>query len=104
MERERIQVYADRETKRRVELAAAKRDIAVTQYCLEAIEQQLLEEGVLEEQSVEIPVEPVSPAELMADLRSLGERILARRGGRPIDLDIVEQVRAERDDEIAGLC
>jgi hypothetical protein len=102
MAKTRTQVYTDPATKRRVELAAAKRDIAVTQYCLEAIEQQLLEEGVLEEQSVEIPFRPVAPAELMAELRSLGERILVRRGGRYNDLDIVEHVRAERDDEIAG--
>jgi uncharacterized protein (DUF1778 family) len=41
MNKQRIQVYADPETKRRIELAAAKHETSVTEYCLAAIEQQL---------------------------------------------------------------
>jgi hypothetical protein len=33
MEKQRIQVYADPELKRRIELAAAKHNVPVTEYC-----------------------------------------------------------------------
>ena len=48
MTRQCIQVYTDPETKRRVELAAAKHEISVTEYCFEAIQQQLAEDDLLE--------------------------------------------------------
>lgn len=100
----RIQVYADAETKRRIELAAVKHDLSVTTYCLEAIMQQLAEDEVLEEERVEIDVKPTArivDVELIAQMRTLREKIKARRGGRPITTDVVEQVRAERDAELA---
>lgn len=103
MDKRRIQVYTDPETKRRVELAAAKHDMAVTAYCLEAIRQQLLEDDLLEAEQVEISIKPATDTHLIEDLRTLQADILARRGGRPITVDIVEQVRAERDDELVGM-
>ncbi|MBI3942279.1 MAG: hypothetical protein HY326_04635 [Chloroflexi bacterium] len=104
MDKRRIQVYADPETKRRVELAAAKHDMAVTEYCLEAIRQQLLEDDLLEAEQVEIPVRKTKGADLIADLRALRERMLADRHGKPIDVgNILEQVRDEREEEILGL-
>jgi uncharacterized protein (DUF1778 family) len=103
MTKVRIQVYTDEETKRRIELAAAKQDIAITQYCLEAIRQQLAEDDVLERETIEIPVRPTRDEELIANLCALREEIKARRGGELIALDIVEQVREERDYELTGL-
>jgi uncharacterized protein (DUF1778 family) len=103
----RIQVYADAETKRRIELAAAKRNVSVTNYCLDAIVQQLGEDQVLEEAQIEIAVKPTSQVideELIAQMQALTERFSAQRGGKPLTgelLDIVEQVRAERDEELA---
>ena len=100
----RIQVYADLELKRRIELAAMRRRVAVTQYCLEAIEQQLAEDDVLESEQIEIPVVQKKPGNHLArDLRRLREEVLASRGGRPIDLDIMMLVREERDDELLGV-
>lgn len=107
----RIQVYADSETKRRIELAAAKQDVPVTSYCLNAIMQQLAEDEVLEQERIEIsvkpPVQTVDP-ELITQMRALRERIKARRGGKLIITDVVEQVRAEREEELheqlADLC
>jgi hypothetical protein len=99
----RIQVYTDEETKRRIELAAAKHDIPVTEYCLVAILQQLAEDDMLEPEKVEISIKPTRDKELIADLRALRENILTRRGGKLIDADIIHRVREERDDEIAAL-
>ncbi len=103
MVRQRIQVYTDEETKRRIELAAAKRSIPVTQYCIEAIRQQLADDDMLERETVEIRIRPVQDEELIADLRALRDKIQARRSGKPIHPDIVEQVRKERDLELTSL-
>ena len=105
METKRIQVYVDWETKRRIELAAAKRQRAVTEYCLEAIKQQLIEDDVLEKENIEIPVKPTKDINLIADLRKLREAIKTDRNGQLIDLDtIIDQVREERDHELTGVC
>jgi hypothetical protein len=104
MEKQRIQVYADPELKRRIELAAAKHNIPVTEYCLDAIEQKLADEGLLEAEEIEIPVRPKKQDDtLIDDMRKLREEILARRGGKPIEIDILELVRSERDDELTGM-
>jgi len=101
MIRKRIQVYADPETKRRIELAAARRDLAVTEYCLAAIEQQLAEDDVLEQEHIDIPVRLARHSYFFDELEALRERILVRRRGELIDVAAaVEQTREERDDEI----
>lgn len=46
MNKQRIQVYADPETRRRIGLAAAKHQMPVTEYCFEAIRQQLATEAL----------------------------------------------------------
>jgi uncharacterized protein (DUF1778 family) len=105
MEVKRIQVYTDGETKRRIELAAAKRDLPVTSYCLEAIVQQLGEDELLEEERIEIAIKPKAQTiddSLLSRMDRLRESILLRRGGELLSTDIVEQVRAERDEELNG--
>ena len=103
MQKKRIQVYTDPETKRRIELAAAKQNLAVTKYCLEAIKARLAEDDILEQERVEIPVKPTEGEDIIAQLRALREKIKARRGGKLITLDIVEQVREERDHELLSM-
>jgi len=104
MTKQRIQVYADKETKRRIELAAAEHQIPVTKYCLEAIRQQLAEDDMLEKEQIEIHIKTPKGTELIADLRALQGRIKARRGGKPVDVDrIFEEMREERDYELIGL-
>lgn len=101
----RIQVYADGEIKRRVELAAAKRNVPVTTYCLDAIMEQLMEDEVLEEEKIEIYVKPPSQLlndELLSQMKALQEKIRTRRGGEPIGDDILEKIRSERDEELSG--
>jgi uncharacterized protein (DUF1778 family) len=104
MEKQRIQVYADPEIKRRVELAAAKHNMPVTEYCLNAIQQQLADDDLLEQAHIELPVTSTKKDDaLLSDLRALREEILAQRGGKPIEIDILELVRDERDSELTGL-
>ena len=104
MNRKRIQVYADPETKRRIELAAAQHDVAVTEYCLGAIKQQLQEDDLLDTQSIEILIKPVRETILIAELRKLHRQINADRRGSPIDVDdILAQVRGEREHELDSL-
>jgi hypothetical protein len=99
----RIQVYADEETIRRVELAAARQRVPVTKYCLQAITQQLRDDDMLERAEVEIRVAPADEA-LIPDLKALHARILARRAGKLIDIDqALEAARDERDDELTDL-
>jgi hypothetical protein len=99
----RIQVYTDPEMKRRIELAAARWNVAVTHYCLEAIQERLEEEEMLEKERIEIPVKPEQNEDLLADLRALREKVLIRREGRPITRDVLNELREERDHELGGL-
>jgi len=105
MDKRRIQVYADQDMKRRIELAAAKYHMPVTEYCLNAIQQQLADDDLLEEEQVAITVTPGKKDDtLIADLSHLRAAILADRDGRLIDVDeVIEQMREERDYELTGL-
>ncbi|WP_374686514.1 hypothetical protein [Promineifilum sp.] len=101
MEKTRIQVYAEPILKRRIELAAAKRDMPVTEYCLAAIVQRLAEDEVLEARQVVIDVEREQTEALVPTLRALHDSILIRRHGTLIDTDTtLEKVRRERGDEL----
>jgi hypothetical protein len=106
MERQRIQVYADPEMKRRIELVAAKHNVAVTEYCLDAIRQRLADDEMLDAAEVTIAITPTdeSPATLLADLRRVREAILADREGQFVDVDAtLDQIQDERIDELIGL-
>lgn len=100
----RIQVYADEETRRRVEIAALKRRTSVTEYCLAAIRERLAEDDVLQADEVTIQVRRDDDG-LFRQVRALHEIVLARRAGAAIDVDrALEDVREERTDAILGLC
>ena len=89
MPKQRLQVYADNDVKRRIELAAAKQDMPVTEYCLNAILQQLADDEILEEEQITIAVKPQTDDALVSDLRRLQAQILERRAGYVIDIDRV---------------
>jgi hypothetical protein len=94
LSKKRIQIYADDETIRRVELAAEKHSLPVTTYCLTAIQHQLEEDGI------EVESTPTQFQDLIAELRELQERILQERGGQPVNVNsLLEQLREERDEE-----
>ncbi len=105
MNKQRIQVYTDDVTKRRIELAAIKHDVSVTEYCLIAITQQLADDDMLDAEQVDIPVTPPQTAAgLIADLRRLREGIMADREGALIELDsLLEDLRDERDHDLLSM-
>ena len=105
MNKQRIQVYTDSETKRRIALAAAKHETSVAEYCLAAIEQQLTDDDILEREQIDISVTPSQHgAALIADLRQLRERIATERRGALIDLDgLFDELHDERDHELFGV-
>lgn len=104
MEKETIRIHADPETTRRIELAAALNNVAMADYCLTAIRRQLAEDDLLEQHRPEIPVRPKADEKFIRNLQTLREKINARRGGQPIDVDrIMSEMRDEREHEILGL-
>lgn len=104
VEKTRIQVYADPQLKRRIELAAARFDVPVTDYCLDAIVHRLDEDELLNADRITIDVNPHLPAALVAELKALHEQILGERGGELIDIDdALEGMRDERDEDIFRL-
>ncbi|NKB66183.1 MAG: hypothetical protein GKR89_03905 [Candidatus Latescibacteria bacterium] len=103
MPKQRIQVYADDQTKRRIELAAAKRAVPVTEYCMAAIEDRLADDEMLDAQKVEIDIVSQPDKKLIADLKRRHKRVLARRQGQPLDPAILDIVRQEREEEQSDL-
>lgn len=100
-----IQIYVDEGIRRRIELAAAKRNVSITSYCLAAIKQKLAEDDLLERDQIEIATTQRDEDDLIADLQALHAEILAYRGGQLLDINRgLEATRKARDDEIAGLC
>jgi|SRR3954467_9697082 len=104
MERQRIQVYANSELKRRIKAAAAKHNMPVTEYCLNAIQQQLADEDLLQPEQIEIQSSKKKDGSLIANLRELHQEILAYRNGELFNVDTeLEQLRDERSYELTGL-
>ena len=104
MEPHCIQLFTDPETERRLEVVASKRDVAVAEYCLEAIKRQLVEDEQLEAfRSTGLGRSEVDES-FFDSLQALREKIGKRRKGKPIEVDsVISQIREERDDEIYGL-
>jgi len=100
----RIQVYADEEVKRRIELAAAKFDLPVTEYCMQAIRQRLRDEDLLEQAQIEIAIKPKKQDNFIERLRTLHASILAYHNSTSIDVDgLLDRVREERDYELTSV-
>ena len=104
MTKETIEVQADEALVQRIKAAAAKQNIPVADYCLDAIEQKLLDDRLRADTEDDVLLSPKKhDPTLLDDMRELRERILAERGGKPIDIDILEMIRSERDDELTGM-
>lgn len=102
--RKRIQVYTDPETKRRIELAAAKHHASVTDYCFTAIRERLAADDVMEHEHIEIPVRRSHDINLIADLRALRNKMTIARDARSLDLDaIFDDLHEEREHDLLGL-
>jgi hypothetical protein len=94
-----IEFPADAELRQRIERAAEMHNMAVAEYVLEALERRLTDD--IGPKSGDL----ISKKDdsLFDDMRELRDRILARRGGKPLDIDILEMVRSERDDELTSM-
>ncbi len=97
----RVRLYTDPEAKRRIELAAAKYNMPVTQYCFEAVRQQLEEDDLWEREAIEIPVKQTQKeTRLFDEMRTLHQQIKIRRQGKPIAVEkIMNEMHAEREYE-----
>lgn len=104
MGRNSIQLFTDPETERRLEAVAAKRDIAVAEYCLAAIERQLVEDEQLEGDRTTVAGRTEVDEAFFDSLQALQVKISNRRSGKSIEVDrIMSQIREERENEICGL-
>jgi hypothetical protein len=95
-----IEFPADAELRQRIERAAEMHNVAVAEYVLEALERRLTDDIGPKSKNHSSKEDDDS---LFDDMRDLHERILARRGGKPLDIDILEMVRSERDDELTNM-
>ena len=84
--RKRIQIYADDETIRRVEVAAQKHNLSVTTYCLTAIQHQLEEYGI-EVSELFKEADQAQFQTVLKEIIELQQRILKRRNGQPVHID-----------------
>ena len=97
MGRNCIQLFTDPETERRLKAVAAKRDIAVAEYCLAAIERQLVEDEQLEGERSTVAGRTEVDEAFFDSLQALREKICERRSGKPIEVDrMMSQIREER--------
>lgn len=106
MLRTRIQLYTDTEMKRRITLAATKYDVPITQYCFEAVQQRLVEDDLIEQAHIEIPVtQPSLNTQLISNLRALDREIKASHQGKPpLDVEaVLDQIHEEREHDLLGL-
>lgn len=102
----RVDVYVpDQQVRRRIKLAATKRDMRVSQYCLEAILERLEEDEILEKETPEVAQEGEEET-TVEELRNWQEMVKTKLGGRPLpdSADLLSRLREERTREIAGLC
>ena len=104
MNKTQLRIDVDAETKQLVEAAAAEKKISVDDYLLNSVRHQLIEDGKIKPEKSDSVSNPTSRAELLQAIDTLHAEILARREGKPIDIDaIIELVRNERDAELLGL-
>lgn len=100
-----IRVYANVETKHRVELAAIRQGLPVTEYCLAAIKQRLIEDNLLERKQGEGPVQSSKKDNVIAELRTLHQDILTYRNAELLDIDHdLTAVREAREEVLIDLC
>lgn len=96
-----LEIKVDAETKKRVEAAAAEKNVSVDEYLLSAVQRQLVDDGLT---AVRSPLTQDESMQLVKDMRALRATILAERNGELIDVDaILDLVRDEGDAELYDL-
>lgn len=95
-----IQLIVDEPTRRRLEESASRHRQDVPGYCLSVLQHQLLEDSLTFNGSGELPLPRPLDDDLLAQMRRSRQRMLAQSGGAYLSLEILELVRAERDEEL----
>jgi len=105
MAKERIQVYVDAETKKRIELGASRRDTSVTKFCLEAIKTRLDEANILYKEEITVPVDRTKQQLTVLDeITRSREETLQKRDGELMEVDsVIRSLRDEQTERAAHL-
>lgn len=95
-----IQLIVDEPTRRRLEESASRHFQDVPSYCLSVLQQQLLEDSLSFNGSGDSPLPRPLDDDLLTQMRRSRQKMLAQAGGTHLSLEILELVRAERDEEL----
>jgi|GEM_PF-2639218 len=95
-----IKLIVDEPTRRRLEESASHHRQDVSGYCLSVLQNHLLEDSLSINGSGEFPVSRPLDDDLLAQMRRSRQRMFAQSGGSHLSLEILEMVRAERDEEL----
>jgi len=95
-----IQLLVDEPTRRRLEESASRHCQDVPSYCLSVLQHQLLEDSLSFNGSGELPLSRPLDADLLAQMRRSRQKMQTQAGGSHLSLEILELVRAERDEEL----
>ncbi|MBX3053104.1 MAG: hypothetical protein KF753_16595 [Caldilineaceae bacterium] len=95
-----IQLIVDEPTRLRLEESASRHFQDVPSYCLSVLQHQLLEDSLSFNGSDPTPLPRPLDDELLAQMRRSRQKTLSYTGGSHLSLEILELVRAERDEEL----
>ena len=95
-----IQLFVDEPTRRRLEESASRHRQDVQSYCVSVLQHQLLEDSLSINAFGELPLPRPLDDDLLVQMRRSRQRMLAQSGGAHLSLEILELVRAERDEEL----
>lgn len=95
-----IQIIVDEPTRRRLEESASRHSQDVPSYCLSVLHHHLLEDSLSFNGSGEFPLSRPVDDDLLAQMRRSRQKTLAQAGGSHLSLEVLELVRAERDEEL----
>jgi hypothetical protein len=92
-----LEITLDAETKQRVEVVAAEKNVSVNDYVMAAVQRQLANDEPITDRAQMAQDEAI---QLVKDMRALRESILAERNGELIDVNaILDLVRDGQDAE-----
>lgn len=95
-----IQITVDEPTRRRLEESASRRRQDVQSYCLSVLQHQLLEDSLPPYGSIDGPLPRPLDGDHLAQMRMSRQKMLAQAGSTHLSLEILESMRAERDEEL----
>lgn len=95
-----IQLLVDEPTRRRLEESASRHFQDVPGYCISVLQHQLLEDSLSFAGSGESPLPRPLDDDLLAQMRRSRQKMQAQAGNAHLSLEILEMVRAERDEEL----